>query len=212
MMFRTICWRGASGGIGTSTIMHATALELATADLPVYIAGDYDTIPIMGAPSGAHDSLRLRLLTNDTNPVYLVDDSRLGFAELAERETGLLFMSGSLSPWDQASFDNPEAPFTIGVVANSYLSTRRAAGFQAGDIDAWVLSNISSNALQLRDVERIVYAPVVATVDINPRVARLVDAGLLIDDRSRIRAGLHLALRPLITTIKEAIRPGSSMP
>jgi hypothetical protein len=48
--------------------------------------------------------------------------------------------------------------------------------------------------------------------DINPRVARLVDAGLLIDDRSRIRAGLHLALRPLITTINEAIRPGSSMP
>jgi len=183
MMFRPICWRGASGGIGTSTIMHATALKLATADLPVYIAG-----------------------------VYLVDDSRHGFAELAARETGVLFMSGSLSPWDRASFDNPEAPFTIGVVANSYLSTRRAAGFQAGDIDAWVLSNISSNALQLRDVERIVYAPVVATVDINPRVARLVDAGLLIDDRSRIRAGLHLALRSLVSTIKEAIRPGSSMP
>ena len=210
MMFRPICWRGASGGIGTSTIMHATALELATADLPVYIAGDYDTIPIMGAPSGAHDPLRL--LTNDTNPVYLVDDSRYGFEEMAERQCGVLFMSGSLSRYDLGSFDHPEAPFTIGVVANSYLSTRRAAGFQAGDIDAWVLSNISSNALQLRDVERIVYAPVVATVDINPRVARLVDAGLLIDDRSRIRAGLHLALRPLITTIKEAIRPGSSMP
>ena len=65
------------------------------------------------------------------------------------------------------------------VVRACYLALRRLAGVRHRP-DRVVLVVEPGRALDRRDVERVVGAPVVATVDVDATVARRVDAGLLL--------------------------------
>jgi len=66
------------------------------------------------------------------------------------------------------------------VIRACYLALRRAARLEHRP-DAVVLVDEPGRALDRRDVERVVGAPVVVSVDVDATVARRVDAGLLAD-------------------------------
>jgi hypothetical protein len=72
-----------------------------------------------------------------------------------------------------------------------YLSLRRAMR-DGARVDGIVLVREPGRSLDAVDVERVLHAPVVAKVDLDPAVARLVDAGLL---ASRPPRGLTKPLR-----------------
>lgn len=64
------------------------------------------------------------------------------------------------------------------VVRPCYLALRRAGTYAQRPDEIIMLSELG-RSLSARDIEVILSAPVVATIDVHPEIARLVDAGLL---------------------------------
>ena len=97
-----------------------------------------------------------------------------------------------------------------------YLSLRRAAR-HGGRVDGVVLVREPGRALDAVDVERVLHAPVVAKVALDPTIARLVDAGVhvlvekpLVPDVASATRLLDLATRSgrsIVTLTQRPTRP-----
>jgi hypothetical protein len=204
----TVCW-SAKGGSGTTVVAATMALAAPTEVVLVDLDGELPAVlglpepPGQGvadwlasdAPPAALDDLsvdvdRTTRLVPRGNSV--VDRAHPRWAELArwliERRTPVIVDAGTGTP--------PGPLLDAGgrgllVTRACYLALRRAVAMAHRPAGV-VLVVEPGRGLHARDVENAVGAPVVATVDLDPAVARAVDAGLL---RTRLPRGLVRELR-----------------
>lgn len=207
-----LCW-SAKGGSGTTVVSASLALVLShqRPTLLVDLAGDAPAALGLPEPAGpglgdwlasptadAEALHRLAVPATDTLQVLpvgsiAVDRSspRLAALVAALQRFGhaLVIDAGTGTPPSEL-FD--AAAHRLIVTRPCYLSLRRAvaSGLQPTGI---VLVGEPGRALQSRDVERALHAPVVAEVEYDPSVARSVDAGLL---AARLPRSLSHSLGP----------------
>lgn len=192
----TVCW-GAKGGSGTTVVAAALALLSArsTPTCLVDLAGDSAAALgvatsdgpgvaewMRSANAGADALTRLAEPVSDglrlISPGHLplTDDLRWADLGVALRTIGEVIVdAGTLGP-HQALLDS--ASHALLVTRPCYLALRRAVA-AANRPTAIVLVAEPGRALRAADVEHALGAPVVATVALDPAVARAVDAGLL---------------------------------
>lgn len=200
----TLCW-AAKGGSGTTVVVSTLALDAGRPALLADLSGDVPLVLGLPAPDrpgvadwlhGDGPATQLVDLVSDVDDTtallpYRLDAQRpLGeaaqarwdalvewFGEWEARHDGDVFIdAGTGSPPDALA----------DLVANRWLVTRacylsltRAA---AGPVrpTGTVLVAEAGRSLGRADVERAIGAPVVATVSYDPKVARAVDAGLML--------------------------------
>ncbi len=193
-----LCW-SAKGGSGTTVVSAALALVLShqRPTLLVDLAGDAPAALGLPEPAGpglgdwlaspTADAAALhRLAVPATDVLQLVPRGGSPIAPGSTRwpELGAaLTHQGLAVVIDAGTGTPPSALFAAAthrllVTRPCYLALRRAvaAGLQPTGI---VLVDEPGRALNARDVERALNAPVVAEVAYDPAVARAVDAGLL---------------------------------
>lgn len=202
----TLCW-AAKGGSGTTVVVTTLALESARPSLIVDLAGDVPLV--LGTPRadrpGVDDWLRgsgppsqLIDLVSDVDdstallPFRLEHDCldadpapiRVGrweqllgwLTEWTDRHDGEVWIdAGTGSPPPAAEFVDRRWLVTRGC----YLSLVRAVRCRVRPTAA-VLVIEAGRALGPADVERALGVPIVATVSYDPKVARAVDAGLVV--------------------------------
>lgn len=209
-----LCW-SAKGGSGTTVVSAALSLVLShqRPTLLVDLAGDAPAALGLPEPAGpglgdwlasptadATALFRLAVPATDTLLVLPhgstpVDRGSPRFQALAAALTE--HGRGHAVVIDAGTGTPPAELFAAAgqrliVTRPCYLSLRRAvaSGLQPTGI---VLVGEPGRALQCRDVERALHAPVVAEVEYDPSVARSVDAGLL---ASRLPRSLAHSLSP----------------
>lgn len=212
-----LCW-SAKGGSGTTVVAAALALVLARQHpaLLVDLAGDVPAALGMPQPCGpgvadwlasptadapalhrlgvpANDALQVvpTGTANPANPAVPAVDRWPQLAVALVQHAGAVVIdagTGSPPPALLAA-----ATTQLLVTRPCYLALRRAvaAGVQPTGV---VLVGEPGRALDARDIERALSAPVVARVEYDPAVARAVDAGLL---AARLPRSLAHALQQL---------------
>lgn len=200
----TLCW-AAKGGSGTTVVSAALALTTGDPALLVDLAGDLPVVlglpnpsgpgiaewAASTAPTGRLDALRIRLSERadllprgHTAPAGRWDE--LG-AHLAGLDVDVVVDAGTGTPPPGL---REAADRTLLVTRPCYLSLRRAVD-AAEPVDGIVLVDEPGRALKAADVEAALGAPVVTILDLDPAVARAVDAGLLL---SRLPGALRRSL------------------
>ena len=190
----TVCW-SAKGGSGTTVVAATLALACPTDSLLVDLDGELPAVLGLPEPSGQGIA---DWLASDAPAPALAD-----LATPVDRTTSLV-PRGSVAP-DQHSARWSELAGWLGGRANAvvdagtgpppaellsegvrsllvtracYLALRRAAALPCRP-DGVVLVAEPDAPCGHRDVERAVGVPVVASVSLDPAIARAVDAGLL---------------------------------
>ncbi|HET7487962.1 MAG TPA: hypothetical protein VFJ85_08540 [Acidimicrobiales bacterium] len=158
---------GARGGQGTTTVATTLAL-LAAAHRPVALAArrPEDVAALTAAPSGP--------LPVAVGPNLALVDDVAGHGEVAVRDLGHL---GELEPGELAG-PQPGTRRWLVVRGPCFVSLQRAIE-QPWRPDGVVLLAEPGRALDATDVTAVLDVPVVATVAVDPAVARSIDAGLL---------------------------------
>jgi hypothetical protein len=191
----TVCW-AAKGGSGTTVVAAGLALTIAPPVLLVDLAGDLPAALGAAVPEGpgVHDWLRsgagadgICHLAVEVAPGVEVVAAGAGRVEadhprwgelatvLAGQPRTVVVDAGTGSP-PTALLD--ERARSLLVTRACYLSLRRAVHHDHRP-SGIVLVAEPGRALRAADVEAALGAPVVATLSIDPAVARAVDAGLL---------------------------------
>jgi MinD superfamily P-loop ATPase len=204
----TVCW-GAKGGSGTTVVAAAMAIAAAAPTLLIDLAGDVPAVLGIPEPDGpgvfdwlASDAPAARL-----NALEVLAD---GHADVLPRGRAAQVPPtrwGELATWlrgerrsvvvDAGSVGEPPqaivraADHALLVTRPCYLALR-AAVRQPTRPTGVVLVEEPGRALRARDIEASLGVPVVATVLLDPAIARAVDAGLLL---ARLPAGFRHALR-----------------
>lgn len=197
----TVCW-SAKGGSGTTVVAASLALTRPRPVVLVDLAGELPAVLGLAEPSGPgvagwfdadagparlHDLLvdvvdGVRLLPRgsalpqwrDDRWHLLVDELSTGAALIVDAG------SGEPAPALRASADR-----SLLVTRACYLALRRAVAMSARP-DGIVLVEEVGRALRRVDVEHALGAPVVASLPVDPTIARAVDAGLLTTRLPRI--------------------------
>lgn len=211
----TICW-AVKGGSGTTVVSCALALMMArrhdsswlvdlAGDVPSALGiaeptgpGVHDWIAAASAPPSAFEALGaaaadgLRVVPRGAAPAA---------ADLARWEQLGHHLSTRPSP---VVIDGGTGPVPAGLVAAAehcllvtrpcYLALRRAAALEVAPTGVIVVHE-PGRALRAQDVAAAVRAPVVAEINLDPAVARAVDAGLL---AARLPRTLAVALGELV--------------
>jgi hypothetical protein len=212
-MIRT-CW-SVKGGSGTSVVAASLAIVLArsvsSSSRPVLLidlAGDAHAVLGLPSPSGpglaewgvsgaAPDAIEhlaveacpsLAVIGHGDGPTP--DGPRFDelVAHLSARESAVVVDAGSMGPPPAALGD---AGTSVLVIRPCYLALRKVSmlGHRA---DRVVLVDEPGRALRRVDVESVTGSPVSAHLEIDPAIARAVDAGLL---ASRLPLQLATGLR-----------------
>lgn len=213
----TLCW-AAKGGSGTTVVVATLALESKRPALLVDLDGDVTEVLGMAPPdqpgvaewlggSGAASQLPDVVIDiDDTTTLLCVGRARPSAAPLvasADRWTQLASWFDSWEQeyrgdvWIDAGSTTPPAALSDAVsdrwlvTRACYLSLRRAAQSPVRPTGV-VLVAEPGRSLRARDVERSSGASIVATIAVDPKVARAVDAGLLASRPPKtIRRGLR---------------------
>ncbi len=202
----TLCW-AAKGGSGTTVVAASLALAQSRRTLLVDLSGDVPSV------LGLHDGDRPGVLDwlRSTAPT-----TRLGALELAAGPACTVLPAGAagavasarwseLAQWLRVSgrtvvidagtgtppSDLVEAVDQRWLVTRACYLALRAATRQTVRPSGIVLVNEPGRALRRADVESALGTPIVAELDVEPAIARAVDAGLL---ASRVPTGLRRAL------------------
>lgn len=205
-----LCW-AAKGGSGTSVVAASLALLAANhhPTLLVDLAGDAAAVLGMAEPTGpgvtdwlasptsGTDAL-LRLGVPATDGLRLIPRGQAGLDAPAERWAALATALTGAQPVvvDAGTGAPPEhlqaaaAPSLL-VTRPCYLALRRAVALPCRPTGVVVVDE-PGRALRVRDIEHAIGAPVVAQLELDPVVARAVDAGLL---ASRLPTTLARPLR-----------------
>ena len=204
----SVCW-AVKGGSGTTVVATAMAIAASAPTLLVDLAGDVPAV--LGIPEpdgpGVFDWLSSE-----------APSSRLAALEMRVDGQATVLPCGRLAPvtpqrwqefatWlrserrnvvvDAGSTGEPppaivrSADHALLVTRPCYLAMRAATRSSARPTGV-VLVDEPGRALRARDVEASVAAPVVATVLLDPAIARAVDAGLLL---ARLPIGFRHAVR-----------------
>ena len=207
-----LCW-SAKGGSGTTVVSASLSLVLShqRPTLLVDLAGDVPAALGLPEPAGpglgdwlssptADADALLRLAVPATDTLQVLPHGSIPVGRASPRLPALvaaLQHFGHAIVIDAGTGVPPAELFAAAthrliVTRPCYLSLRRAvaSGLQPTGI---VLVGEPGRALQSRDVERALHAPVVAEVDYDPSVARCVDAGLL---AARLPRSLSHSLTP----------------
>jgi pimeloyl-ACP methyl ester carboxylesterase len=169
MPSRSVTVVGARGGHGASTVAAVLALTTAVTATTELITRD---VPAMAALLGVGDvrcagvSLSEPLVLRGSD-----DESRMGVSVIRDADT-----AGDDAHCD-ALLAVLRGPCYVG------LHTLARAGRR---LDGIVLLAEPERTIEARDVEGVLGAPVVATVPVTGRVARTIDAGLLIARYARL--------------------------
>jgi hypothetical protein len=204
----TVCW-AAKGGSGTTVVAAAMAIAASDPTLLIDLAGDVPAVLGIAEPDGPGV---LEWLASDASV------SRLNSLEVrADAHTSVLPRGrvapatserwAELATWlraerrsavvDAGSASDPP-PALVRAADHALLVTRpcylalRAAVRRAVRPSGVVLVDEPGRVLKARDVEASLGVPVVATVLLDPAVARAVDAGLLL---ARLPTGFRHAVR-----------------
>lgn len=203
----TVCW-AAKGGSGTTVVAASLAIAARDRSLLVDLAGDLPTALGIAEPDGPGVVDWLR----SDAPA-----ARLGSLELAASEHVSVLPLGrtgdvpadrwdELVAWlrgesrcvivDAGSHVSPPASLmrgadqTLLVTRSCYLALR-AAVRQSWRPSGVVFVEEPGRSIKVRDIEACLGAPVIATLLLDPAVARAVDAGLLV---ARLPAAFRRAL------------------
>lgn len=205
-----MCW-AAKGGSGTSVVAAALALLAANhhPTLLVDLAGDGAAVLGMAEPSGpgvtdwlasptSGAEALTRLAVPAADGLRLVPRGQAGLDAPPERWAALAsaLVASNAVVVDAGTGAPPgelqaAATHSLLVTRPCYLSLKRAVALPCRPTGV-VLVDEPGRALRARDVEHAIGVPVVAQVDLDPTVARAVDAGLL---ASRLPATLARPLR-----------------
>ena len=204
----TVCW-AAKGGSGTTVVAAAMAIAAAAPTLLIDLAGDVPAVLGIPEPDGPGV---FEWLASDAPP------ARLNALEVrVDRHADVLPRGraaqvpptrwGELATWlraerrsivvDAGSVGEPP-PAIVRAADHALLVTRpcylalRAALRQPTRPTGVVLVEEPGRALRAPDIEASLGVPVVATVLLDPAIARAVDAGLLL---ARLPVGFRHALR-----------------
>lgn len=163
----TIHIYGAKGGVGTTTVSALVALDLQHQEHAVILkssAGNQgDLRAILGLATGYEDE-PINFVAPAGSPVVTVIDH------------GTTPPAGDL--W--ATRESGDRVFLV--IRPCYLGLRRALA-QACRPDGIILLVEKDRSLGVRDVEEVLGVKVVSTIDVEPRIARAIDAGLLSSSR-----------------------------
>ncbi|MBV1869233.1 MAG: hypothetical protein KUG69_15215 [Marinosulfonomonas sp.] len=211
---------GSKGGAGTSVTAAAATLHETKPVLLVDLDGD--SAAILGAdrarsPIGvndwlAHDdveSARLIELVDHIDDKTAVlaagigGDARYANPERVEQlakwiaeQPGIVIIDAGTGPPPKALVD--VADRNVMVTRADYLALSNPA-VVASHPDEIVLVNEPGRAIEQRDIERAINAPVNTVIDINPSISRSVDAGMFLGHRGLEQATSNLT-NPDITT------------
>ena len=193
-MTLTVCW-SAKGGSGTTVVAAALALNAASHSLLIDLDGELPAALGLPEPSGqglsdwfaseAPERSVLDLAVDVSRSTRLVPRGPSAIAKDAERWSALRAYLAT-SPLDvvvDAGCGAPPAALLgehvrgLLVTRACYLALLRASRLPRPD--GIVLVAEHARSLTTADVTRSIGAPVVATVPIDPAIARAVDAGLL---------------------------------
>lgn len=191
----TVCW-AAKGGSGTTVVAAALALSVAPPVVLVDLAGDLPAVLGLEAPAGpgvadwARSDAPAERLADLAVPVGdgvalvprgdgPVDAGTDRWAEL----TATLSRAAARVVIDAGTGCPPLvlhelADRSLLVTRSCYVALRRAVAMPVRPSGV-VLVEEAGRALRAADVEAAIGAPVLATVGVDPAVARAVDAGLL---------------------------------
>lgn len=203
----TLCW-AAKGGSGTTVLVASLALSCQEPTLLIDLAGDVPTVLGVPEPSGPgiHDWAastagvdRLTTLELDVGPSTRLVPAGAGgdagparwqlLAEHLRAERRRVII-------DAGTGEPPGS--LLRVCDGAWLVTRpcylalRAAVHQVARPTGLVVVDEPGRALREADIESALGAPVVATVLVDPAVARAVDAGLVV---SRLPAAYRRRLK-----------------
>lgn len=191
----TLCW-AAKGGSGTTVVVAAMGLSVEPPVLLVDLDGDLPSVYGLAEPSlpGVHD-----WVLSDAAPNRLIDLAIPVTSGVSVVCAGLVRAPAEAERWQTLGTALAAHPATVVVDAGTrppaqhlvnaadrsllvtracYLALRRAVALEARPSGV-VLVEEAGRALRARDVEAAIDAPVVATIALDPAVARAVDAGLL---------------------------------
>ncbi|CAN5426813.1 hypothetical protein BH23ACT3_BH23ACT3_16980 [soil metagenome] len=197
----TLCW-AAKGGSGTTVVSAALALSPPRPVVVVDLAGDLPAVfglPEPGGP-GVHDWLASDAPAEQLHDLTVGVCDEVTLLPAGTLPGGLVTAAGdSTERWDDLlsalTSDGHRVVIDGGtgvppvaahelvdrsllVTRSCYMALRRAVASPLRP-SAIVLVSEPGRALRAIDVETAVGAPVIATVAIDPAVARAVDAGLL---------------------------------
>jgi hypothetical protein len=192
----TVCW-AAKGGSGTTVVAAAMAIAAATPTLLIDLAGDVPAV--LGIPEpdgpGVLDWLASEAPTSRLSALEVRADGHANVLPRGGSATMPPARWDELATWlrrerrnivvDAGSAGDPP-PAIIRAADHALLVTRpcylalRAAVRQPTRPSGVVLVEEPGRALRARDVEASLGVPVVATVLLDPAIARAVDAGLLL--------------------------------
>jgi len=195
------CW-SVKGGVGTTVVASALALQRSRTDAPGVVLADLagDAPAVLGLPEPSTPGLAGWLAAGVDVPVDALARIEVDVApglQLLPRGDGpltaaradvlaaVLDASPRTAVADCGRADDPAAMAVIAraqhsvlVIRPCYLGLRRARQHPLRPTGI-VVVNEPGRVLSSSDVEATLEAPVVAVVEIDPHVARLVDAGLL---------------------------------
>jgi hypothetical protein len=181
-------------GSGTSTTVALLALAFCY-DTPVHVV---DLCGDQIAVLGLTDRPNTRSQVAGRISVHDLADSTTG-EQLAVIDRLARLGEHVIEPSDQSPAAGQHRP-PVGPAPACYLSLRRASACPVRP-DEVVLLDELGRALTARDVQAVTGAPVTATVEVQPQIARAVDAGLL---TARAPATALAALEPLARTNEAA--------
>jgi hypothetical protein len=204
----TVCW-AAKGGSGTTVVAAAMAIAAAAPTLLIDLAGDVPAVLGMPEPDGpgvfdwlASDASAARLTALEVRA-----DGHANVLPRGRVEQVTHARWSELATWlrgerrgivvDAGSAGEPP-PAIVRAADHALLVTRpcylalRAAVRQPTRPTGVVLVEEPGRALRAPDIEASLGVPVVATVLLDPAIARAVDAGLLL---ARLPAGFRHAVR-----------------
>jgi MinD superfamily P-loop ATPase len=210
------CW-SAKGGAGTTVVAAALARRIAQeapgGALLVDTAGD--SLAALGMPESEGPGLAswLRARERAGLPMVaacpglsvvhrgagpLVSDRACRLVDALASDARPTVVDCGTNPTGIAAALAERADHSILVTRPCYLALRRTLSDQSPRPTGVVLVREPGRVLSAQDVVAAVRAPVVAEIEIDPAVARAVDAGLLV---ARMPASLDAGLSSLLATI-----------
>jgi hypothetical protein len=166
MTTRTITITGARGGQGTSTVAAAVAL---------LAAGHARTVLASADPRSMAALLGVPALPADDRDVEITPTLRLSDSPAADDE--VLVVDAGTSPL--VAGDDYQGEHYAVLRGPCYLALASLVAAPGPPPDGVILVVEPGRSLTATDVTEVLGVPVVATVEVNPAVARTIDAGLL---------------------------------
>lgn len=170
----SITLTAAKHGQGCTTLAVGLANAYHRLGHSVAVYGDRDLPAAAGRPGEGDDP------THPAQTIYLRGDDQetIGIHDLGR-------IAGT-EPFDSLTGRQPGAVSLL-VTRPCYLALRAAVrwGWRRDGFDGILLVNEPGRALGVDDVAAVLDLPVIATIDVDPAVARLVDSGLMLDRTPR---------------------------